>query len=192
MKTGILILLLVALVFTTTASKAAALQTKSKEEGTLQLSSEDFLNNGIMPAKLAREKISGGKNISPSLRWINSPAGTKSFALLCLDRHPVARRWIHWMVIDLPAGTVSIPSGASRRQMPKNSRELLNSFGEIGWGGPQPPEGTGLHQYVFTLYALNTENITTDIRSEKQFLAAIHGKVLGKATLTGFFKYPNK
>jgi Raf kinase inhibitor-like YbhB/YbcL family protein len=187
-KTGLLILLPAAAVFFTLAFKAAPLPAKGQEGSAFQLSSENFGNNGIMPAELARRKVEGGKNISPALQWSNPPAETKSFALLCLDLHPVAGRWIHWMAVNLPADAGFIPPGASPRQMPENSRELLNSFGEVGWGGPQPPKGTGIHQYVFTLYALNVDKISADISSEKEFLAAIRGKVLDKARLTGFFK----
>jgi Raf kinase inhibitor-like YbhB/YbcL family protein len=190
MKTRLPVFLLIVAAFTLSAFKAAPVNIKEKQKAAnvFQLSSADFRDNGIMPVELARKGVCGGKNISPSLQWINIPPGTKSFALLCIDLHPVASRWMHWMVINIPAGGNSIPSGASRRHMPRNSRELLNSFGEIGWGGPQPPKGTGFHQYVFTLYALDVEKIAADIEDEEQFQAAIRGKVLGKATLTGLFQ----
>ena len=51
----------------------------------------------------------GGKNISLPLAWTDTPAGTKSFALSIVDPHPVARNWVHWLVINLPAGAASLP-----------------------------------------------------------------------------------
>src|SRR5512135_302067 len=47
----------------------------------------------------------GGKNLSLPVSWQNSPAGTKSFALSVVDPHPVARNWVHWLVINIPPQT---------------------------------------------------------------------------------------
>jgi len=128
----------------------------------------------------------GGKNISIPLSWKNVPSGTKSFALSVVDPHPVAQNWIHWLVINIPADVTFLEEGASRKKLPQGSRELKNSFGEIGYGGPQPPKGTGDHPYVFTLHALNVEKLdlgaNTSLSTFKKF---IEGKILGSATITG-------
>jgi len=128
----------------------------------------------------------GGKNFSIPLAWKNVPAGTKSFALLIVDPHPVAQNWVHWLVIDIPANVSSIDEGASRKKMPSGSTELKNSFGDIGYGGPQPPKGTGDHPYVVTLYALNVDKLRLDTTpSLSTFKKAIEGKVIGTASITG-------
>jgi Raf kinase inhibitor-like YbhB/YbcL family protein len=89
-------------------------------------------------------------------------------------------------VINIPANVASLEEGASRKKMPHGSIELKNSFGEIGYGGPQPPKGTGDHPYVFTLYALSVEKLDlgTDV-SLSAFKKALDGKILGSATTTG-------
>ncbi len=70
--------------------------------------------------------------------------------------------------------------------MPQGSVELRNSFGDIGYGGPQPPQGTGDHPYVFTFYALNVERLNLNTNTSLSvFKKALEGKVLGTATLTG-------
>ena len=70
--------------------------------------------------------------------------------------------------------------------MPPGSLELKNSFGEIGYGGPQPPKGTGDHPYVFTLYALSVETLDLGTNvSLSAFKKALEGKILGSATITG-------
>jgi Raf kinase inhibitor-like YbhB/YbcL family protein len=128
----------------------------------------------------------GGKNLSIPLTWKNVPAGTKSFCLSIVDPHPVAQNWVHWMVINIPAQVTTIEEGASKKKMPKGSVELKNSFGDIGYGGPQPPKGTGDHPYVVTLYALNVEKL--DLRAETSlsvFKKAMEGKVIGSASVTG-------
>lgn len=128
----------------------------------------------------------GGKNISVPLSWKNVPSGTKSFALSMVDPHPVAQNWVHWLVINIPANAVSIEEGASRKKMPPGTAELNDSSGSIGYGGPQPPKGTGDHPYVFTLYALNAEKLNLGVNTSlTAFKKALEGKVLVSTTLTG-------
>ncbi len=72
--------------------------------------------------------------------------------------------------------------------MPQGSIELKNSFGEIGYGGPQPPKGSGDHPYVLTLYALSVDKIDLPTSTSLEaFKKALEGKVLGSVTLTGKF-----
>ena len=128
----------------------------------------------------------GGKNISIPLTWKNIPAGAKSFCLTIVDPHPVAQNWVHWLVINIPAQTTSIEEGASKKRMPKGSIELKNSWGDTGYGGPEPPKGTGDHPYVVTLYALNAEKLDLGVSASlSAFKKAIEGKVIGSAIITG-------
>lgn len=128
----------------------------------------------------------GGKNISIPLAWKNAPAGVKSFCLTIVDPHPVAQNWVHWLVIDIPAQAPSIEEGASKKKMPKGSMELKNSWGDVGYGGPQPPKGTGDHPYVVTLYALSVEKLDLNMNTSlSAFKKAIEGKVIGSAFITG-------
>jgi phosphatidylethanolamine-binding protein (PEBP) family uncharacterized protein len=70
--------------------------------------------------------------------------------------------------------------------MPSGSVELKNSFGDIGYGGPQPPKGTGDHPYVFTLYALSVEKLDLGLNTSlPAFKKALEGKILDSAMLTG-------
>ncbi|MGA3174355.1 MAG: YbhB/YbcL family Raf kinase inhibitor-like protein [Syntrophorhabdales bacterium] len=151
----------------------------------MEISSSAFKDGGKIPVQYVMPGA-GGKNVSVPLSWRNVPAGTKSFALSMVDPHPVAQNWVHWLVIDIPADTVSLEEGASKKKMPRGSVELKNSFGDVGYGGPQPPKGTGEHPYVFTLYALSVGKL--DLPSAATlpaFKKALEGKVLGSATITG-------
>lgn len=167
---------------------ASAVKSEQEKKEPFILSSATFKNDMVMPAELAREAIKGGKNISPELQWKNAPVGTKSFALICIDMHPVAKRWIHWMVINIPATVNSLPLNASLAKMPAGCVELTNSFGDEGWGGPQPPKGTGFHKYLIGIYALSVEKIDGQPANEKEFLNAIKGKVIAKAVISGILK----
>jgi Raf kinase inhibitor-like YbhB/YbcL family protein len=153
----------------------------------MEIISSAFKEKGKIPIQYVMPGA-GGKNISLPLAWKNAPAGTKSFVLSVVDPHPVAQNWVHWLVINIPKEITSIEEGASRKKMPRGSNELKNSFGEIGYGGPQPPKGTGDHPYVVTLYALNVETLELGVSSSlATFKKAIEGKVIESASVTGMY-----
>src|SRR5258705_7809119 len=103
----------------------------------VQLTSTNFGDGKVIPLIHAFSGVPGAQNLSPALKWTNPPAGTKSFALACIDRHPIAANWVHWLVVDIPYPVDSISEGASQtNKMPAGSIELKNSFGSMGWGGP--------------------------------------------------------
>jgi Raf kinase inhibitor-like YbhB/YbcL family protein len=151
----------------------------------MEISSAAFKDGEKIPTQYTMPGA-GGKNISIPLAWKNVPVGTKSFALSVVDPHPVAQNWVHWVVINIPGFVSSIDEGASRKKMPSGSTELKNSFGDIGYGGPQPPKGTGDHPYVVTLYALNVDKLNLGASTSLSvFKKTIEGKVIGTATITG-------
>ncbi|MEW6658607.1 MAG: YbhB/YbcL family Raf kinase inhibitor-like protein [Thermodesulfobacteriota bacterium] len=153
----------------------------------MKLTSTAFTDGGKIPVPYAMPGA-GGKNVSLPLTWSDPPPGTKSFALSVVDPHPVARNWVHWLVINLPVGVQALAEGASRGKMPAAALELQNSFGDPGYGGPQPPRGSGDHPYVATIYALNVPHL--DLGSHTSLAAfqqALEGKVLASASITGYF-----
>jgi Raf kinase inhibitor-like YbhB/YbcL family protein len=153
----------------------------------MEITSSAFGDKGTIPLKYVMPGA-GGKNVSLPLNWDDVPAGTKSFALAMVDPHPVANNWIHWLVINIPGVTKGLGEGASRSAMPAGALELKNSFGDTGYGGPQPPKGTGDHPYVVTLYALNVANLDLPVQTTlPAFKKALEGKILATATVTGMF-----
>ena len=151
----------------------------------MEISSSAFKDGEKIPIQYVMPGA-GGKNISIPLAWRNVPPGAKSFALSIVDPHPVAQNWVHWLVIGIPSSVTSIEEGASRKKMPSGSVELKNSFGDLGYGGPQPPKGTGDHPYVVTLYALNVEKLDLGVSTSlSSFKKAIEGKVVASASITG-------
>lgn len=153
----------------------------------MEISSTAFKDGGEIPIQYVMPGA-GGKNISIPLTWRNAPPGTKSFALSVVDHHPVAQGWVHWLAINIPPQVTSVEEGASRKKMDPGSVELKNSFGDIGYGGPQPPKGTGDHPYVITLYALNVEKLDLGANASlSAFKKAIEGKVIESGSITGMF-----
>jgi hypothetical protein len=105
----------------------------------MEISSSAFKDGGKIPIQYVMPGA-GGKNISIPLSWKNVPSGTKSFALSVVDIHPIAQNWVHWLVINIPPQVTTIEEGVSKKKMPSGSIELKNSWGEIGYGGPEPPK----------------------------------------------------
>jgi phosphatidylethanolamine-binding protein (PEBP) family uncharacterized protein len=62
-----------------------------------------------------------------------------------------------------------------------------NGFGEIGWGGPQPPPGDGPHRYLFTVFAssapldLATGAGADDLRDALEDNELARGELIGMA-----------
>ena len=155
-----------------------------------QLTSTNFGEGKSIPIAHSYTGVPGAQNISPALKWFSPPAETKSFALACIDRHPIAANWVHWLIVDIPYTANGLSEGASHTQkLPVGSIELRNSFGTLGWGGPQPPKGSGVHQYEFVLYSLNVGklNLSSDA-SLAAFDKAVEGKVLATARLVGTYQ----
>jgi Raf kinase inhibitor-like YbhB/YbcL family protein len=153
----------------------------------MQITSAAFQDGGKIPLKYVMPGA-GGQNVSVPLNWSNAPAGTQSFALAMVDPHPVARNWVHWLVVDLPKAATGLAEGASGRSLPQGAVELTNSFGSPGYGGPQPPPGSGDHPYVFTLYALSAPQVNIGKKASLAvFQQALEGKILATAKITGYF-----
>jgi len=133
--------------------------------------------------------LAGGQNVSPPLSWEGVPSEAKSLVLLCYDPHPVAKNWVHWIVINIPPEVNGLPEGASNKAMPKGAKELKNSFGFVGYGGPQPPPGTGDHPYVFILYALKQQQTVSlpEKPSYEQIISAIKPYTIDEAKLTVYY-----
>ena len=158
--------------------------------GDFKVSSPDFKDAGTIPAKFAMAKVPGGENLSPALEWAGKPEGTQFFVVTAIDHHSMARRWVHWMVLNLPADSSGLKRAAASGALPQGAEQLDNSFGANGYGGPQPPRGSGPHEYVFTVYALKAKVDAkgADFLSEAQLLKLMRGKTLGSASCHGFLQ----
>jgi Raf kinase inhibitor-like YbhB/YbcL family protein len=92
-----------------------------------------------------------GDNRSPELRWRDPPIGTRAFALLVEDPDAPSGNYTHWIVTDIPDTESSLPEGSRPGGV---GADGVNSFGKVGYGGPCPPRGHGVHRYYFRLHAL--------------------------------------
>lgn len=145
-----------------------------------QLTSSAFTNEGTIPIKYTCD----GQDVSPPLQWIDPPAETHSFALICDDPDAPGGTWVHWVLFNLPAGARALPEAVrSDATLADGSRTGTNSWQRPGYGGPCPPRGT--HRYFFRLYALNVALDLAGGAGQDQLLQAMQGHVLGQTELMG-------
>lgn len=152
-----------------------------------ELQSSAFKNSERVPDKYCHGNVGDRQNISLPFNWINSPNDTQSFALIIHD--PSGNNWIHWAVLNIPANCNEIAENASGKNMPNGSIELYNQFRTPGYGGPEPPRGSGVHNYTATLYALNTPEIN-EISGYKSFAdinSILSGKIIAIAEIIGTY-----
>lgn len=132
-----------------------------------------------------------GKNMSPQLQWDNPPKGTKSFAITIYDPDaPTGSGWWHWVVFDIPNNVNNIIQNASSlNKLPKGSIEGITDFGKNGFGGACPPQGDKAHQYIMTIYALNTDKLGLDKNASPAlvgFMLNIH--TIEKSSVIGYYQ----
>ena len=101
----------------------------------MKLTTTAFHDGGVIPSELAfgkpdaKARVALSANRNPDLAWTGAPAGTKSFAVLCVDPDVPSRGddvnqegrvvpaslprvdFFHWVLVDVPASTTSIARG---------------------------------------------------------------------------------
>ena len=123
------------------------------------LESSTFENGGTIPRKFGYKN----GNHSPPLKFSGIPDGTKSLALIMDDPDAlgaVGKIWVHWVIWNIDPNNNEIKENST----PTGSIEGKTDFGEIGYGGPAPPDKE--HTYIFKLYALD-EKLNIDKGSTK-------------------------
>lgn len=161
-------------------------------QNTFTLSSKDL---GGQTTKVQEYNGFGcsGENISPHLSWNNIPEGTKSFAITMYDPDaPTGSGFWHWIVFDIPADVREFVTNAGNVELglaPKGSIQSITNYGIKGFGGPCPPEGHGIHQYIITIYALQTDKLGLDENSDPAVVGFnLWNQILAKASIVSYYK----
>ena len=173
-------------------TQQGAIEPQAAGNSSFTLTSTAFTGNGEIP----KAYTCTGENISPSLHWSSPPAGTKSFAIIMDDpdaRPVVGYTWTHWIAYNIQPTLRGIREGIPKNEFIPTGEsgamiQGITSFKSPGYGGPCPPEGTGVHHYHFTLYALSIPPELPNGLTKKTLLASIRGKIIGEAKLTGTFE----
>ena len=142
--------------------------------GNLKLTSSAFSDGGEIP----RECGYKNGNKEPPLAISGIPAEAKSLTLIMDDpdaMEAVGKVWVHWVVWNIDPTTTEL----------ENVEEGMTDFGEVGYGGPAPPDKR--HTYVFKLYALDSELDLPDKSTKADVEKAMEGHIIEQTTLTGTY-----
>ena len=138
---------------------------------TFSITSEDFKEGEEIPKKFGYKF----ENKQPSIIADNVPQNASTIALIMDDPDAVAavgKVWVHWLqYFDFPSENLII--------------EGKTDFGEIGYGGPAPPNGR--HTYIFKGYALDIKLDLKEGYSKQDLQDAMEGHIIAETQLTGTF-----
>jgi len=156
----------------------------------LKLTSADVRSGSEMaPAQMSGAfGVPGGQDISPQLAWSNVPAGTKSLVVTMFDPDaPTPSGFWHWVVVDIPATTTQLPSGAGSpdgKNLPSGAWQLPNDARMSQYVGAAPPKGDGKHRYFIAVQALDVASLGIPKDATPAFLSFnMLGHILGRAVI---------
>ena len=125
----------------------------------MKLRSTDLTDQQAIPARFAFGKLAGdapmalSDNVSPHLAWSDAPAGTRSFAVLCMDPDVPPRiddvnqegkvlpadmprvAFCHWVMVDVPPQVTELATGTC-------------GAGIVAGGKQNPPGPAGARQGI--------------------------------------------
>jgi Raf kinase inhibitor-like YbhB/YbcL family protein len=146
----------------------------------MKLNSTAFADGQRIPPRYTCD----GDNVSPELRWSDVPPGTASLALTCQDPDAPRGTFTHWLVWEISPAT----GGIDADEVPNDARQGRNDFGTVGYGGPCPPPGDGVHHYHFRLYASSGHVPLPDGSTITELNDAMAGMTLAMAELVGTYE----
>jgi phosphatidylethanolamine-binding protein (PEBP) family uncharacterized protein len=170
------------------------------------ITSPSFPDGGEVPLRFAFG--GGGENKSPEFKfnWIQGmnpaerPATVQTYAIIFHDIENFARGGgsedtLHWSIYNIPGTAAGLPEGLPAGALPDGSTP-----GPGIRGGPTgsyfgPGAGPGLrhNHYIFEFYALNAKlefPAGGPPPTRAQLMAAMEGKIVGKAAYVGRFRSP--
>ncbi len=147
-------------------------ETESKP---MRIWSFQFADGGMMQSRYTAD----GENVNPPLNIDGVPENAKSLALIMDDPDAPRGTWVHWVVFNISPATKEI----AENSVPEGATVGKNSWGRNDYGGPDPP--SGIHRYVFKLYALDTMLSLESSASKQDVEKAMEGHILADAQFVG-------
>jgi hypothetical protein len=150
----------------------------------MKLSSSAFDSGKEIPLKYSCD----GADISPPLEFDEVPDNAKTLALILEDPDAPMGTFDHWIIFNIPAAAPKLAEGIPvEAEHSSGYRQGTNDFGNIGYGGPCPPDGE--HRYFFRLYALDGElDLPAGSTSKADLQSAMEGRILAETELMGTYK----
>jgi Raf kinase inhibitor-like YbhB/YbcL family protein len=144
--------------------------------GSIDVTSRDFAAGGAIPKRFARPPEGAGG--PPDLSWGALPEGTKEVVLLVEDPDAAPQPFVHWFVYGMDPKAPPLSDG----------KQGKNDYGDLGWGGPFPPVGSGPHRYRFRVFALDAVTTSPAGATFDALLPSLKGHVLAEGRLVGTYE----
>ena len=142
---------------------------------------------------LKDDQVASAGDTSPQLSWSGAPEGTKSYTVTCFDPDaPTPSGFWHWVLVDLPADTTSLPTGAGAEgaDLPGNAFMVRNDAGTHAFTGAAPPEGDQVHRYLFVVHAVTEDSLGVDDSVSPAVVSFnLAFKTAGRAIVTGTYRH---
>lgn len=149
-------------------------------ENTLVVKSLVFQKGERIPSKYTCD----GVDSSPPLTIEDIPGNTRSLVIIVFDPDAPYKVFYHWLLYDIPVRDriVNLPEDISKNSVTVYGLQGYNDFNKIGYNGPCPPKGHGVHRYFFLALALD-EKIELEPGLSLQDLV---NKIKGHVTAYGY------
>ena len=151
----------------------------------LKLTSPAFSDGGEIPRECGYKH----GNKVPPLKIDCAYTRIKSLALIMDDPDAmgaVGKVWVHWVIWNISPGALK-EFQYENSQTPEIglSDKGMTDFGEVGYGGPAPPDKR--HTYVFKLYALDSWLDLPEGSTKSELEKAMEGHIIEQTQLTGTY-----
>lgn len=148
--------------------------TESTSLKTLNVTSKAFADGDFIPKKYTCDGI----NVSPPFEISFIPNETVSLAIIMEDPDAPISTWYHWLIWNLPVSHHIDENDA-------HGVQGLNDFSRRFYCGPCPM--SGVHNYVFKIYALDSFLNLPPNTKRKDLELEISRHLLAYGELSGFY-----
>jgi Raf kinase inhibitor-like YbhB/YbcL family protein len=145
----------------------------------MNMTSQAFAEGGKIPDKYTMY----GQNRIPPIHLDDVPERARSLALIVDDPDAPSGTFNHWILFNVDPKTRDIKEDC----VPVMATQGRNDYGEVGYGGPQPPSGE--HRYFFKAYALDTVLPLGRGTQRQDLEREMKDHVLDTATLMGKYAH---
>ena len=153
----------------------------------LELTSPAFSDGGEIPRECGYKH----GNKVPPLKIDCAYTRIKSLALIMDDPDAmgaVGKVWVHWVIWNISPGALKILEDEGYKSQTVDILQSdygMTDFGEVGYGGPAPPDKR--HTYVFKLYALDSWLDLPEGSTKSELEKAMEGHIIEHTQLTGTY-----
>ena len=143
----------------------------------MTITSPAFSDNQAIP----KQYTCDGAGINPPLQFASVPSEAKTLALLVEDPDAPTGTWIHWLMWNIPSAVSQI----AENSVPEGAVQGQGSSGQNVYGSPCPP--SGIHRYIFTVYALDGKLVLPSYSTVENLQAAMQGHIIDQAQIIGLY-----